>query len=243
MLAELFSFSQFNWDFCVGFFSIIFINIILSGDNAVLIAMAVKTLPKKQRAIGIAFGAGAAVVLRIAFTFFAAQLLEVSFVKLVGGLFILWIAVTLFSEGGADEDSQKEAGSLKQAIWIIIIADLTMSLDNILAIAGACKGSLLLLIIGLGLSIPLVVFASNILATLMDRYKFIVYIGAAVLGRVGGEMIITDPYVQKLLHPSLWLEYSVQIICICAVLGAGRVWMNYKRAQKKVESKESVILN
>ena len=221
-----------NGDFVFGFFSIILINLILSGDNAVVIALAVKALPKKQRIQGIAFGSALAVILRVVLTFFAAQLLEIRFVKLGGGVLILWIAVKLFIEGASDDAAHKECTSLWHAIWVIIVADITMSLDNVLAVAAASKGNLFLLIFGLGLSIPFVVFTSNLLSKLMDRYPVLVYIGAAVLGRVGGEMIITDPFILSLLHPSHWFEYGVQAFFTVGVVVAGKLWLKWKVARE-----------
>ncbi|MCJ7833018.1 MAG: TerC family protein, partial [Deltaproteobacteria bacterium] len=190
---------HFNWDFLVGFLSIVLIDLILAGDNAVVIAMAVRSLPRKQRLRGIAFGAGVAVILRVILTFFAAQLLQIQFIKFIGGAVIVWIAVKLFVEGAPDEEVKKEAKTLLQAIWVIIIADLTMSTDNILAVAGASKGNLFLLLFGLSLSIPFVVFTSNLLAMLMDKYPWFIYLGAAILGRVGGEMMISDPFITKMI--------------------------------------------
>jgi YjbE family integral membrane protein len=216
---------HFTWDFLVGLLSIILIDLILAGDNAVVIAMAVRTLPRKQRMRGIAFGAGAAVLLRVILTFFAAQLLQVQFVKFCGGAIILWIAVKLFVEGAPEEEVKKEAKTLWQAIWVIIIADITMSTDNVLAVAGASKGNLFLLIFGLGLSIPFVVFTSNLLSMLMDKYPVIIYLGAAVLGRVGGEMMITDPFIIKVLQPSKLLQYGVEAFFTIGVLAAGKLWI------------------
>ncbi len=218
----------FNWDFVVGFLSIILIDLILAGDNAVVIAMAVRSLPRKQRLKGIAFGAAAAVILRVILTFFAAQLLQVQFVKFIGGGLIVWIAIKLFVEGTPDEEVRKEAKTLWQAVWVIIIADITMSTDNVLAVAAASKGNLFLLLFGLGLSIPFVVFTSNLLAMLMDKYPFLVYIGAAVLGRVAGEMMITDPYIIDKLHPSRLLQYGVEAFFTIGVLVAGKIWVKWK---------------
>lgn len=223
----------FNADFFISFVSIVFIDLILAGDNAVVIAMAVRTLPKDQRIKGIIFGAGAAVVLRVILTFFAAQLLQMQYVKLVGGILILWIAVKLFVEGVPEEGGQKEAKTLWQAVWVIIVADITMSTDNVLAVAGASKGSLFLLIFGLGLSIPLVVFTSNLLARLMDRYPAIIYVGAAILGRVGGEMMITDPFVVGALNPSRYLQYGVEAFFTAAVIVAGMLWLRRIRANRE----------
>jgi YjbE family integral membrane protein len=229
---------HFNWDFLVGFLSIVLIDLILAGDNAVVIALAVRSLPRKQRLRGIAFGAGAAVVLRVILTFFAAQLLQIQFIKFIGGAVIVWIAIKLFVEGAPDEEVKKEAKTLMQAVWVIIIADLTMSTDNILAVAGASKGNLFLLLFGLSLSIPFVVFTSNLLAMLMDKYPFLVYIGAAVLGRVAGEMMITDPFIVKLIHPSKFLQYSVEIFFTIGVLVAGKIWIKWKisREERTLES-------
>lgn len=229
---------HFTWDFLIGFLSIVLIDLILAGDNAVVIAMAVRSLPRKQRMRGIAFGAGAAVVLRVILTFFAAQLLQIQFIKFIGGAVIIWIAVKLFVEGAPDEEVKKEAKTLMQAVWVIIVADLTMSTDNVLAVAGASRGNLFLLLFGLGLSIPFVVFTSNLLSLLMDKYPFLVYIGAAVLGRVAGEMMITDPFIIKLLHPSKFLQYSVEIFFTLGVLAAGKIWIKWKisREEKKLKA-------
>jgi YjbE family integral membrane protein len=224
---------HFTWDFLIGFLSIVLIDLILAGDNAVVIAMAVRSLPRKQRMRGIAFGAGAAVILRVILTFFAAQLLQIQFIKFIGGAVIVWIAVKLFVEGAPDEKVKKEAKTLMQAVWVIIVADLTMSTDNVLAVAGASKGNLFLLLFGLGLSIPFVVFTSNLLSMLMDKYPFLVYIGAAVLGRVAGEMMITDPFVTRLIHPSKILQYSVEIFFTLGVLVAGKIWIKWKISREE----------
>jgi YjbE family integral membrane protein len=219
---------HFTWEFVYAFLSIILIDLVLAGDNAVIIAMAVRSLPRKQRTRGIAFGAGAAVILRVVLTFFAAQLLQISFVKLIGGAVILWIAVKLFVEGAPEDKMQREAKTLWQAIWVIIIADITMSTDNVLAVAGASKGNLFLLIFGLGLSIPFVVFTSNLLSMLMDKYPVIIYLGAAVLGRVGGEMMITDPFIADLIHPSKLFKYATEAFFTIGVLVAGKIWIKWK---------------
>jgi YjbE family integral membrane protein len=231
-LGVLGSFS-FTWEFAASFLSIVLIDLILAGDNAVIIAMAVRTLPKKQRIKGIAFGAGAAVILRVILTFFAAQLLQVNFIKFIGGMVIIWIAVKLFIEGSPDEELKKVPKTLLQAVWVIVIADLTMSTDNVLAVAGASKGNLALLLFGLGLSIPFVVFSSNLLSSLMDKFPIIIYLGAAVLGRVGGEMMITDPFIVKLLHPSMITQYGLEALFTIGVIVAGKVWIRMKVAGEK----------
>jgi len=208
--------------------SIVIIDLILAGDNAVVIAMAVRSLSRDERRKGIIFGAGAAVLLRVILTFFAAQLLLVKFIKLAGGILILWIAVKLFIEAPKEEGA-REAKTLWQAIWVIVVADITMSTDNVLAVAGASEGNLFLLLFGLGLSIPFVVFTSSLLSMLMDRYPVIVYIGAAILGRVGGEMIMTDPFVVELLNPSKVMQYGVEAFFTVGVIVAGKLWIHFRK--------------
>ncbi len=227
---------EFTWDFCVGFLSIVLIDLVLAGDNAVVIALAVKNLPPKQKKKGIIFGAGAAVALRVVITFFVAQLLNISFIKLAGGALVLWIAVKLFVEGAPEEKFKKEAATFLQAIRIIVIADIVMSTDNVLAVAGACKGNFFLLLFGLALSIPFVVFTSSLLSKLMDKYPIIVWIGAAVLGRVGGEMIITDPFIVNLIAPGKFLKYSVEIIGAVGVILMGKWYMRWKIGRQNPEA-------
>ena len=207
--------------------AIVLIDLLLAGDNAVVIALAVKSLPERERRLGIRIGAGFAVVLRIGLTFFAAQLLQVPWIKLIGGLLIFWIAIKLLTDAADDAAGVKPATTLMSAIWYILVADITMSTDNILAVAGTSKGSLPLLIFGLGLSIPFVVLSSNLLSTIMDKYPIIVWIGAAILGRVGAEMIVTDPIIHANLHPSLSVEITAQVAGALLVVAAG--WYFSKR--------------
>ncbi|RJQ51047.1 MAG: TerC family protein [Nitrospiraceae bacterium] len=228
----------FDLNFLSSLASIVIIDLILAGDNAVVIAMAVRSLPSGQRKKGILYGAGAAVLLRVIATFFVAQLLQISFIKLVGGILITWIAVKLFMEGVPEDNTGKEAATIAQAVKIIVIADITMAVDNMLAVGGASHGNLFLLLFGLGLSIPMVVFTSNLLSMLMDKYPIIIYIGAAVLGKVGGEMIITDPVVVSMFGPGKALQYSVEIIFAIGVIAAGKLWMKWKISRE--EKKEHV---
>lgn len=225
----------FDLNFLSALFSIVIIDLILAGDNAVVIAMAVRSLPSAQRKKGILFGAGAAVLLRVMATFFVAQLLQINYLKIVGGLLILWIAVKLFVEGAPEDSIQREAATIAQAVKIIVIADITMSIDNMLAVGGASHGNLFLLLFGLGLSIPLVVFTSNMLSMLMDKYPIIIYIGAAVLGKVGGEMIITDPFTIGILNPGKLMIYSTEAIFAAGVIISGKLWMKWQisRAEKE----------
>jgi len=207
----------FTWQFLVAVMSIILIDLVLAGDNAVVIAMAVRNLPKKQRLWGIALGAGAAVVVRVIATFLVAQLLNIQFIKLVGGAVIVWIAVKLLSEGAEEECADKECGNIWEAVWIIIVADMSMGIDNMLAVGAASHGNLFLLLFGLVLSIPFVVFMSNILSKLMNKYPTILWLGAGILGKVGGEMMITDPWVHGLLNPPKWVEFAVMVFFVAFV--------------------------
>jgi predicted tellurium resistance membrane protein TerC len=169
-----------------------------------------------------------------------AQLLVIQYIKLTGGLLITWIAVKLFVEG-APEQGDQEAKTLLQAMWLIMVADITMSLDNVLAVAGASHGNLFLLIFGLALSIPFVVFTSNLLATLMDRYPIILYLGAAVLGRVAGEMIFTDPAVVRWLNPPPWFCYTMEAVFALGVIVVGKLWLRFAfRKAEKLESAQEV---
>ena len=230
---------RLDWLFFASALNIIIINLILSGDNAVVIAMAVRSLPRRQRQWGIALGAGAAVVLRVVLTFFVARLLDIPYIKLIGGLLIAWIAVQLFVEGAAEQKDQ-EAKGLVQAMWLIVVADLTMSLDNVLAVAGASNGNLFLLIFGLTLSIPLVVFTSNFLSWLMDRYPIILYIGAAILGRVAGEMIFSDPAVVGWLNPPHWFSITMEVVFAVGVIVVGKFWLwfVFRKAEKQELAQE-----
>jgi YjbE family integral membrane protein len=166
------------------------------------------------------------VVLRVGLTFVATQLLSIRFVQFGGGLMILWIALKLLRQNeGAPEEGGTGARGMWQAVWMIVVADITMSLDNVLAVAGASRGQFGLLLFGLALSIPLVVFASNLISRLMARFQIVVFIGAAILGKVGGEMILSDPVVAGVLQP--WWQ---------GVTGAADAAKAYSRLQLGVEA-------
>lgn len=202
--------------------SIILIDLLLAGDNALVIAMAVRNLPARERRIGSVCGALLAVVLRIALTIVAAQALEFEFVKLVGGLLVLWIALKVLIDIDEPPSAAPSSTSLWKAIWYVTFADLTMSLDNILAIAGAANGHDGLIVFGLALSIPFVVFSSNLLSRIMDRYPITIYVGAALLVRVAGEMALTDPFVEGVLHPSAVARYIAEAALIAIVIALSR---------------------
>ena len=229
-IIDLGWFGWISWDvqFFSGLAEIILINIILSGDNAVVIALAVRGLEHRQRFWGIILGSMLAVVLRIVLTAFAVALLILPFLKLLGGALIAWIAVKLFTEGHGDEEVKGSSG-IWQAVRVILVADLVMSIDNILAIAGAASGNMFLIIFGLATSIPLVVGTAALLTVLMDKYPIIVTIGAGVLGKVAGEMIITDPWVNRTFHPSQPVEVAMEIVFIVGVILLGKFLLRRKR--------------
>src|SRR5256886_16220963 len=186
--------------FWLGLGAIIWVNIILSGDNAVVIALAARSLPRHQQNKAIIWGAGAAVVLRIVLTIVAVELLKLSYLKLIGGALLFWIAVKLLVPEDGDGDGVKSSSHLLGAIKTILIADLVMSLDNVIAVAAVAKGSIVLLVLGLVISIPLVVFGATILMKLMETYPVIITVGAALIGYVAGEMLVTDPVAVEWLR-------------------------------------------
>ena len=203
--------------------SIILIDLLLAGDNALVIALVVRDLPPRRRRAAIGWGAALAVALRVTITFVAAQLLRVEFVQLAGGALVIWIAVRVLVDAGPRTSGTRHPARLLEAVCWIVLADLTMSTDNVLAIAGASHGSLALIVLGLSVSIPLVVFSSTLLVVLMNRYPVIVYAGAAVLGSVGGEMMITDSSIVRHLDPSNVERYAVRAFFALAVVAAGRM--------------------
>ncbi len=219
-------------DFWIGLLKIVWINIILSGDNAVVIALAARTLPPKQQSKAVFFGSGAAVVLRIALTVVAAKLLELSYLQIVGGLLLLWIGVQLLSDEEEGDSEVKENATLLSAIRTILIADLVMSMDNVIAVAAAAKGDMVLLILGLAISIPLVIFGSTLMIKLMERFPIIVTLGAALIGWVGGETIVGDVILKPVLASAPWLHYAA------AALGAALVIMIGKKLQQRHSQQE-----
>jgi YjbE family integral membrane protein len=194
---------------------IIGINIILSGDNAVVIALACRSLPRRQRVVGIILGAGAAVLLRILFTLIVQQLFDLPWLKLAGGIILLWIAVKLLLGEEASEDSVRSGSSVWEAVKIVAVADIVMSLDNVLAIAAAAGGHTGLIILGLVISIPLVVFGATLLTWLLDRLPILVWAGSALLGWVAGELIATEPIMQPYLQSAAdTLGFSLKAVAL-----------------------------
>lgn len=205
-------------DFWVDVFKIIVIDILLSGDNAVVIALACRNLPPAQRKKGVMFGVAGAVGLRVVLTFFALELLNLPYLKLVGALMLLWIGVKLILPEKEHDASNVQANThLWGAVRTIIIADFIMSLDNVLGVAAAANGNISLLVFGLLVSIPLVAWSSQLVLKLIDRFAVVIYAGGALLGYVAGEMLVSDKLVAQLLegmpHVLHWL-----LPAICAVL-------------------------
>jgi YjbE family integral membrane protein len=233
--------ATFDAQFFLSVLSIIMIDLVLAGDNAVVIAMAVRHLPIHQRRKGIVLGAGAAVALRVVATFFVAQLLRVSLVKLAGGAAVLWIAVHLFVDASDEDDKDMKAQSLWHAVRLIVIADISLSIDNMLAVGGASHGNLVLLIFGLIVSVPFVVMASNFLSTLMARYPVIVVAGAALLGKVATEMMLGDPWVMQVFPLTHWQQVALEACGAAAVVLAGRL-IAARGTRRTVEGAEPVEL-
>jgi YjbE family integral membrane protein len=210
-------------DFWIGLVKIIWINIILSGDNAVVIALAARSLPPAQQQKAVLFGSGAAVVLRIVLTVVAVKLLALPYLQIVGGLLLLYIGVQLLGDEDEDEGEGKEYGSLFAAVRTILIADLVMSLDNVIAVAAAAQGSTTLLVLGLAISIPLVIFGSTLMIKLMERFPIIVMLGAALIGWVGGETIVSDVALRDTLAANPWLHYAGAAAGALFVVAVGRL--------------------
>ena len=179
--------------FWSAFGSIVLANVVLSGDNAVVIAMAARTLKPEQRTKAIFWGSAAAIVMRIVLTIVAIQLLTLPYLKIVGAALLVYIGVDLLKGEGESDGEGKEINGMMAAIRTILIADLVMSLDNVLAVAAAAKGNLPLLILGLLISIPLIIFGATLLTKVMERFPIIITVGAALLGFLAGELLVTDP--------------------------------------------------
>jgi len=209
--------------FWIGVLQIIAIDILLGGDNAVVIALAVRRLPEKQRNQGIFWGVFGAIALRVILIFFALQLLALPFLKIVGGLLLLWIGIKLLQP--EDSDGSRSIGApehLFDAVKTIVIADAVMSLDNVIAVAAAAKGNMALVVFGIAVSIPIIVFGSRLVLWLMDRYPFIITLGGALLGWIGGEMLITDRTIETLV-PDLphWAHYAAAAAGALFVVAVG----------------------
>lgn len=213
---------------------IIMIDLILGGDNAVVIALASRNLPPDQRNKAILYGTGLAIVVRICFTLVAVWLLSIPFLMLIGGILLIWIAVKLLIEK-KDNEHIKSEYTLLAAVKTIVIADVVMGVDNVLAIAGASHGNIWLVILGLLVSIPIIVWGSKLILKLLDRYPSIIYIGAAILAYTAGNMITHEPMLKEVMKAESHLNWLVPIFVIFTVIMVG-----YLKNQKIIEPSHSV---
>lgn len=215
-------------DFWLALSQIILINIVLSGDNAVVIALASRSLPPAQQKKAILAGSVGAIVLRIVLTFFAVYLLSLPYLKLAGAALLLWIGVSLLKGEGGEEELEGHS-NLAAAIKTIIVADLVMSLDNVIGVAAAAKGNVVLLVIGLGVSIPLIIYGSTLILKVMTRFPVIITIGAALLGWVAGEMAFSDPSVHNWAESHHNLHFVPPVLCAILVVAVGK-WLQGRNA-------------
>jgi YjbE family integral membrane protein len=208
-------------EFWVALAQIIMINIVLSGDNAVVIALACRSLPQQQQKLAIIFGSVGAIVLRLVLTFFAVYLLELPYLKLIGAALLLWIGIGLL-KGDDDEEELAGHSNLMAAIKTIVVADLVMSLDNVIGVAAAAKGNVPLLVIGLVISIPLIIFGSTLILKLMARFPVIITLGAGLLGWVAGEMVLSDPAIHGWAEHQRALHFAAPVLGALLVVAAGK---------------------
>ncbi len=208
-------------EFWARWFSIVILDLTLAGDNALVIALAVRTLPRRQQFWGRVWGSIGAVALRLIFITIITYLLKIPLLQFAGGAVLIWIAVKLVRQSsGADDDEGghvRHGTSLWEAVWIIVVADVVMSLDNVLAVAGAAHGNLVLVVFGIALSLPLVVWGSGLLARLMNRWPAIIWFGGGILGYVAGEMILKDEWIKG------WLGHAADVLHYPLPIGLGVV--------------------
>jgi YjbE family integral membrane protein len=216
-------------EFWVALSQIILINIVLSGDNAVVIALACRSLPAQQQKKAILFGSVGAIVLRIVLTFFAVYLLSQPYLKLIGAALLLWIGIGLLKGDDGDESLEGHS-NLAAAIKTIIVADLVMSLDNVIGVAAAAKGNVPLLVFGLVISIPLIIFGSAVILKLMNRFPVIITFGAALLGWVAGEMALTDPSATSFVEQHRYLHNVLPALGAASVVAVGK-WLGGRGAE------------
>jgi YjbE family integral membrane protein len=228
-----------DWEVILNWIKIVIIDLTLAGDNALVIAMAVRTLPTRQQRLGIFWGATGAVCIRVAITFVAAQVLQLPVVQLAGGLLLIWVAFKLLRQDNSGETKVRDATTLWQAIWIIILADLIMSTDNVLAVAGASHGNFFLLLFGLGLSIPIVVVGAVFVAMLMSRFGWVAFVGAGVLGEVSGKMILDDYFIRQILGETGKItEWGIRMGLAALIVLAG-LYLSRHQAELTDDSRET----
>ena len=224
-------------DTWVALFQICVINILLSGDNAVVIALACRDLPLKQAKQAFAIGAVGVIFLMTGLTAFAAYLMSLPYLEIIGSVLLLWIGIKLLAPGEEDKGEGKVATHFWHAVRIIIIADIVMSLDNVLAMAGVAKGHLGMLFVGMVITIPLVLFGSALIMKLMERFPVFITFGAGLLGWVAGEMAIADPSIKDALDARFhYMEWVAPIVGAVAVVLAGRMLAQRQRQTKGAEA-------
>ncbi len=206
--------------FWIGVPQIVLINVLLSGDTAVVIAMACRGLPPRQRLLGIAIGAGTAAVLLVVFAVVVSPLLAFPYVKLIGGLALIYIAIKLLMPETHEHDGVEEATHLWRVVRTVVLADIVLGLDNIIAVAAVARGNLALLVVGLAVSIPIVLAGAAIIVKLLDRFPLLVWAGAALLGWIAGDIIATDPAVQGYLIAAFGESLASQAPTVAAIAGA-----------------------
>ena len=202
---------------------IIGIDIVLGGDNAIVIALACRNLPVDKRNKAILLGTGLAIVVRVALTILAVYLLMIPYLQLIGGLFLVYIAYNLLTEDGDDVDKIRGGTTLFQAVRTIVVADLVMGFDNVLAVAGAAHGNIILVVAGLLISIPIIVWGSKIILKFMERFPIIIYIGAGILALTAGKMMTHEERIQPLLESYSYSYHIIPLITIVFVLVAGLI--------------------
>jgi YjbE family integral membrane protein len=219
--------------FWLAVFQIIVVNILLSGDNAVVIALACRNLSPRQRRQGIFWGVLGAIGLRIVLTFFAMSLLTNPYLKLIGGALLLWIGIKLIAEDDGGEHKVKASDRLLAAVWTIIVADLVMSLDNVMGVAAAAKGSMPLIVFGLIISIPIVIVGSQIITRLIQRFPLLVLAGGGLLGYIAGEMMVEDPAIAPWVAANaVKYAWMAPIVGVVVVVAVGYAFTRRRRASE-----------
>lgn len=221
----------FSLDFLTALVTIIFIDLLLAGDNAIVIGLAARNLPKEHQKKAIWLGMGGAVLIRVVATLLVVYLLKIPFLLAVGGVILLWIAYKLLVQEDQHEDIQA-GSSLWGAVRTIVIADAAMGLDNVIAVAGAAHGSTLLVVIGLLISIPVVVWGSTLFVKLIGRFPWIIYFGSAVLAYTAAKMVTHEPQFEELFHDNAILSWSfIGLMIIAVIIGGWRT--NAAKARKR----------
>jgi YjbE family integral membrane protein len=228
-----------TWGVATAVLKIIWIDILLSGDNAVLIALACRHLPEGQRRLGIGLGAAGGVALRIVFAFIIVQIMAIPFLKTIGGFMLLGVAVKLIVEE-AEFEHVPAKESLWAAVTAIVLADAVMSLDNVIAISAAARGSMTLIIFGLALSVPIVVFGATLVMSVLERYPILTWAGAALLGWVAGDLIAEDPLWAKIVWFDVeTLDTALSIACAAIVLIGGWITERIEAAREEKEAAQA----